>query len=32
MTNAEANELLAHNLRQIIDHWDGSEETKQCPR
>nr|DAQ99459.1 MAG TPA: hypothetical protein [Caudoviricetes sp.] len=28
MTNAEAKELLAHKLRQIIDHWDGTEETK----
>lgn len=28
MTNAEARELLAHKLRQIIDHWDGTEETK----
>ena len=29
MTNAEAKELLAHKLRQIIDHWDGTEETKR---
>lgn len=28
MTNAEAKELLAHKLRQIIDHWDGTEESK----
>lgn len=28
MTNAEAKELLARKLRQIIDHWDGTEETK----
>lgn len=28
MTNSEAKELLAHKLRQIIDHWDGTEETK----
>lgn len=29
MTNAEAKELLANKLRQIIDHWDGTEETKR---
>lgn len=28
MTNAEAKELLAHKLRQIIDNWDGTEESK----
>ena len=28
MTNAEAKELLAHTLRQIIDNWDGTTETK----
>lgn len=28
MTNAEAKELLAHKLRQIIDNWDGTTETK----
>lgn len=28
MTNAEAKELLAHKLRQIIDHWDGTTEAK----
>ena len=28
MTNEEAKELLAHKLRQIIDNWDGTEETK----
>ncbi len=28
MTNAEAKELLAHKLRQIIDNWDGTTEAK----
>lgn len=28
MTNAEAKELLAHKLRQIVDNWDGTTETK----
>lgn len=27
MTNAEAKELLAHKLRQIIDNWDGTNDT-----
>ena len=28
MKNAEAKELLARKLRQIIDHWDGTTEAK----
>lgn len=28
MTNEEAKELLAHKLRQLIDNWDGTEESK----
>lgn len=27
MTNAEAKELRAHKLRQIIDNWDGTNDT-----